>query len=194
MKATRMLLPALMAGATFFATDTFAQEESLGETNQILACFYECKDGPRPDDWVEVTSLLLINAANRPMTATVALLDGNENMIAWFDDDLSPGDLDEVNICRTLQASGIAPPPAGMIEVVIEDPNGIGGTYGWVKNVVGKFFKVVNEPLDGRVTGVGKTECRVVPGSVITGAEVRADIQAQSPPQIPPILIEQTDP
>ncbi len=107
---------------------------------------------------------------------------------------MSPEDLDEISICQNLCAGGIVPPSAGLIEVVIDDPTGVGGTYGWVKNFVGKFFKTVDEPFSGRVEGIGKTECRVVPPSVTTAAEIQAKIAAQNPPVIPPVLIEGTNP
>lgn len=194
MKYTSLTLSAAMAIAVGFSTNALAQEESLGERSEVLSCFYECKDGPRPDYWVEVTSLMLVNPANRDMLATVVLLDGNENMIAYVEDDLSAEDLDEINICRTLEAANIVPPSAGMIEIALADPDDVGGTYGWVKNVVGKFFKTVDEPFDGRVTGIGKTECRVVPPSVTTPDEILDKIIVQNPPEIQPILIEGTAP
>lgn len=200
MKVKQLVLSLCLAGVAAagmtFSTTAFAQEESLGERGEVLACFYECKEGPLPDYWVEVTSLMLINAANRSMTANVILLDGNGSMIAIAATHMSPEDLDEINICRTFQAAGIFPPSAGMIEVVLTDPAGLPafGTYGWVKNVVGKFFKTVDEPFQGRVNGIGKTECRVVPPNVTTAAEIFAKLAEQNPPHIFPILIEGTDP
>lgn len=195
MKIKYLLLSALMAVLVLSSTAVVSQE-SDGERNTVLTCFYECKDGPLPTYWVKVTSLMLLNPANRGMTANIVMLDGNENMLAQATTQLSPEDIDEVNICRTLEAAGIVPPSAGMLEILIDDPTGsqVGGTYGWVKNVVGKFFKTVNEPFQGRVTGTGKTECRVVPPSVTTVAEIEAKLAVQNPPVLSPILIEGTDP
>jgi hypothetical protein len=169
--------------------------ESLGETGLVLVGFYECKDGPTPGTWAEVTSLMLTNASNRYISGTIVFLDGNQNIIAHSPIELSPEDLDEINVSRTLEAGGVPVPSAGMIEIILYDPDGgeVGGVYGWMKNVVGKFFKVVDEPFDGRVTGVGKTECRVVPPSVTTRAEIEGKILASGSPEIDAILIEGTD-
>jgi hypothetical protein len=38
----------------------------------------------------------------------------------------------------------------------------------FIKNLTGKFFKNVDEPFDGRVTSVAKTECRTVPDTLDT--------------------------
>jgi hypothetical protein len=194
MNGRRLLLSAAMAVLTLVSGSVVAQVESLGERSLVFTGFYECKDGPLPDYWLEVTSLMLVNPANRPMQAVVVLLNGNEQMIAVTETEMSSEDLDEINICRTLFAAGINPPPAGMIEIIVDDPHGgqVGGVYGWIKDFVGKFFKTVDEPFQGRVSGIGKTECRLVPPNVTTAGEIQQKLIAQNPPVIPPILIEGT--
>jgi hypothetical protein len=198
MKPMHITLPALTAACTtLFSAGILVQEasaESLGERNRVLTCFYECKDGPQPDYWVEVTSLMLVNPANRGMQADVVLFDGNQNILGVAQTALSAGDLDEINICRTLYANGLPVPPAGAIGIAVDDPQGTGGTYGWVKNVVGKFFKTVDEPFEGRVTGIGKTECRVVPESAATAADLQQKVAAQGAPVVAPLFIEDTGP
>ncbi len=58
----------------------------------------------------------------------------------------------------------------------------------------GKFFVNVDEPFDGRVTGIAKTECRGVPLSVTAPAEIQALFLAENPPFVSEILIEGTAP
>jgi len=173
--------------------------ESDGESSSVLACFYECKPGLQTTWWSEVTTLMLVNANSNlaaGITANLAILNGNEAIIAHGSTLLSPDDLDEVNICRTLQANGIAPPSAGVVEIALTDgasPTAAAvGAYAWVKNVVGKFFKTVDEPFAGVVNGVGKTGCRVVPPSIATASQVLDKIDQSPLAAINPILIEGT--
>jgi hypothetical protein len=132
-------------------------------------------------------------------------IDANEHCIAETLLDLSPLDLDALNVCHTLEAAGTAVPEAGLVELVIEDPtSGAGvapfeyagfaeGVYAWGKNVLGKFRVDNPEPFEGRVTGIGKYECRIVPQDTgIVGALVGACL-APPPTPIAPILVEQTD-
>jgi hypothetical protein len=74
MNGRRLLLSAAMAVLTLVSGSVVAQVESLGERSLVFTGFYECKDGPLPDYWLEVTSLMLVNPANRPMQAVVVLL------------------------------------------------------------------------------------------------------------------------
>ncbi len=166
---------------------------SQGEEPSVLACFYECKEGYRADWWQEVTTLMVMNpTAVEPLLPLFYVFDGNENMIAFFTIGLSKFDIDEVNLCRTLQGAGINPPSAGMIVATLLAGPDPFGPYVYIKNVIGKFFKTVDEPFAGRVTGIGKTECRVVPSSMVMPQNLLDEAAVQNPPVIPPILIEQT--
>ena len=191
MKSIRNLVVIGAAGLATMSANLQAQPvPTAGEISAVRLCFYECKDGARSDWWQEVTTLMVMN----PDAETIvhfAILDGNENFIARTAVNLSEDDLDELNVCRTLEAAGIVPPSAGMVEV-FSSVGGLDGYYVTVKNLIGKFFKTVDEPFDGRVVGVGKTECRVVPPTVTTGEEISAKLQAANPPTIAPILIEDT--
>jgi hypothetical protein len=60
-----------------------------------------------------------------------------------------------------------------------------------MKNVLGKFFKTVDEPFAGRATGIGKTECRVVPTGMVLSTRVFEDLSGA--PLVNPIVIENTD-
>ncbi len=167
--------------------------ETSGEFSQVFSCFYECKTDRRGSNWLEVTSLMLVNQTARiPLLAEIFFLDGNQRPIAQTRTDLSPLDLDEINVCETLEQGLAAPglgatPPAGVIEVVLSPT---GGAYGWVKDVVGKFKKGNVEPFDGTVNGIGKTECRLVGPNVTTPFELRQRLA--NAPAIDAILIEQT--
>ena len=100
----------------------FATTESSGEASEVFFCFYECKRKTvrGQDIWQEVTTLMLVNAnADISIFADMLFLDGNENIIAGADTLLSPEDLDEVNVCRTLEAAAIPVPQAGLIEFVL---------------------------------------------------------------------------
>ena len=179
-----------------------APSVSLGEASDVFFCFYECKPGPTVrdvDTWQEVTTLMLVNAnAEFNTFADMVFLDGNQTIIAAADTALSPADLDEINVCRTLQNIGVPVPSAGLVEVVFSgggflSGGGTGG-YGWVKNLLGKFFVNVDEPFDGRVTGIAKTQCRAIPPSVATPAQISAKFVASGVPIRGKILIEGTAP
>jgi len=171
--------------------------ESSGEVSPIFSCFYECKPNrfAPATIWREVTTLMLVNQSpNFPLRATMLILDGNENPLRQATTILSPQDLDEVNVCETLNAAGVAVPQAGVVEVLLTPTIGppVGGAYGWVKNVVGAFVRGQAEPFNGFVSAVGKTECRLVGPNVSTPAALQARI-ALAPPTAP-ILVEGTNP
>lgn len=59
----------------------------------VLSCFYECK--PRaPDSWQEVTTLMLANQSIKDIDAEIVFLDGNQNIIAQAQDNLSAEDVE----------------------------------------------------------------------------------------------------
>ncbi|MBI4514541.1 MAG: hypothetical protein HY699_01835 [Deltaproteobacteria bacterium] len=164
--------------------------ESSGEVSEVFSCFYECKKDPRSTDWLEITSLMLINqTADVTLTAEVLVINGNETPVGKFRTRLSPLDLDEINICATLDLSlgQNAVPPAGVIEVSLAPT---GGAYGWVKNLLGRFRRSDYEPFGAGqlATGVGKTECRLVGPNVTTARKLRAI----SAPVLQRVYIENT--
>lgn len=124
---------------------------------------------------------MLVNQSRIPLTARILFLDGNERPIARTSTGLSSMDLDEINVCETLNQKSptgqnvAAVPSAGVIEVILTSSGTTfprGGAYGWIKNISGKFKKSVVEPFDGTVTGIAKTECRLVGPNVITPGEI----------------------
>ena len=199
----RLLLSIGVAAATALGGQAAAQPvESEGEESTLQTCFYECKPGPVVrgiPTWQEVTTLMLVNLnpgnASSRRFGTLVILDGRANFIAGVPYDVGPLDFDEVNVCRTLEAAGIPAPQAGVIHV-ISDNLAFGATpYVWMKNLLGKFFTNVNEPFAGRVTGIAKTECRLVPVKV-GGSGIPLIISSQfdssGAPTIDPILVEGT--
>jgi hypothetical protein len=165
-----------------------------GEASQLLACFYECKEGPTTragPTFQELTTLMITNQSRIATTTELIFLDGNERPIGRSRLQLSSLDLDEMNVCHSLLRSGVTPPPAGLIEIVVpEAATGRIGVYAWVKNVTGKFFHEVPEPFEGRVTSVGKTQCAVVPTPDVNDPDTILSM-ADAPP-VEPILVERT--
>ncbi len=53
----------------------------------------------------------------------------------------------------------------------------------WVKNLLGRFFVERDEPFEGRVTGIAKTQCQIGPPS---------EPYILIPRPIPPVLVENT--
>lgn len=82
---------------------------------------------------------MLVNEnPEEPLIALVGVFDGNQNIVAQFRTHLSPLDLDEINICRTIELDGVVPPQAGVLEIVSLKEDGVtgeGGIYAWVKNL-----------------------------------------------------------
>jgi hypothetical protein len=96
-------------------------------------------------------------------------------------------------VAENLESGGLAPPPAGLIEILVSDPliGPADGVYAWGKNVLGKFRVDNPEPFEGRVTGIGKYECRVVPFEVRPEEAVANACAA--PIEVAAILVEETD-
>jgi len=117
-------------------------------------------------------------------------MDGNENPVAWTKTELSPLDLDEINVCASLDdGAGAAVPSAGVIEVILSPT---GGVYGWVKNVLGRFEQFEPDPFKGSPTGIAKTQCRVVGPNAATPRQIRQELDSKRVREIRPILIEGT--
>lgn len=189
----KKILSSVIIGLSFLGGQAVAQQAPLpqgsgGEVSPIQVCFYECKPvSGRTDAWQEVTTLMLTNQSPNLLVAQLTIMDGKQNPIARTNTLLSSLDLDEINICRTLRAAGIpAVLSAGLVEIEFISQGAYAplGGYAWIKNLVGKFFVTVDEPFQGMVTGIAKTECRVVPPEVSAGHP--------SAPEISPVLIENT--
>ena len=168
-----------------------------GTGHYILSCFYECKEPVttfyQSRTWQEVTTLVLVNQNDSDyVVADILFFDGKEKPIAYTKTDLSAFDVDELNVCETLNIKNVPViPSAGMIQVRLFDGSGYPLTppltnrvSGWVKNLLGKFTKGVGEPFSGTVSAIGKTECdpMLLPFLPLT-PEV---------PSVRPILIENT--
>jgi hypothetical protein len=179
--------------------------ESAGEASSVFSCFYECKMDSSQKNFLELTTLMLVNQSpTNTILAGILFVDGNEKDIAATLVVLSGQDLDEINVCETIPN----PPPAGVIEVVLFKvvPNPFGGVtfvpqtgaYGWIKDLVGQFTKGQPEPFPlgtagngGIVSSVGKTQCRLAPPSV-TNAQVVLKKLLSVRPFVLPKLIELT--
>ncbi len=191
----------VLLGAATQANAQFAPP-SGGEIGSFLKCFYECKPGPNVQGvatFQEITTLMLTNQSPDPRVADVFYFDGQEQCVAHSRIELSSVDLDELNVCHSLGLAGVVPPLAGLVEIIVTDAivGGPGdGVYAWGKNVLGKFRVDNPEPFAGRVTGIGKYECRVVPAEVRAEEAVNAKcIDSQGIPtfvEVTPLLVEET--
>lgn len=163
-------------------------------SRQVMACFYECKPAPSSPtspatSWIETTTLMVANemppigpvGAHIPThRAHLLYIDGNEKALLRTQTPLSGWDLDEVHVCRTLRANGAPVPPAGLVQIAIEPlPNtptfSPGHVDVWIKNLLGRFSfgkmgsddPAADDPfVTGRVSSLGKTECRDVPAEL----------------------------
>jgi hypothetical protein len=137
---------------------------------------------------------MIANESTEARHADVYYFNGREACLAHSSLELSSVDLDELNVCHSLLLGGVMPPLAGLIEIVVTDPadgTPADGVYAWGKNVLGKFRHDNPEPFEGRVTGIGKYECRLVPYEVQPHMAVAAKCTA--PAEVPAILVEETD-
>ena len=171
-----------------------SKPESRGEFSTVFSCFYECKwerEGKQMGLWQQITTLMLVNpSARQTVQADILFTDGNENPVAWTKTELSPLDLDEINVCASLDdGAGAAVPSAGVIEVILSPT---GGVYGWVKNVLGHFERFEPDPFKGSPTGIAKTQCRVVGPNAATPRQIRQELDSKRVREIRPILIEGT--
>ncbi len=161
---------------------------SLGERSSVLSSPFECKDAYRSTTrWRLVTTLGLGNESpDRSMYAQLVFLNDNEDIIATGLTYLSEQDLDEVNVCATLEQAGIVVPQAGVVEVLVSDfENALDdyGVYSYIKNVLGVFHRSLSEPFEGRtVRDIAKSDCRVAPPPVTTRAGVLSLVNSADPP------------
>jgi hypothetical protein len=189
----------LVCAAATQANAQFAPA-SGGETSAFVKCFYECKEGPLVQGmptFQEITTHMIANESPADRFADIYYFNGREECVAHSDLELSSVDLDELNVCHSLLLGGVPPPPAGLIEIIVRTGPGpadplADGVYAWGKNVLGKFRYDNPEPFEGRVTGIGKYECRLVPYDV--GMEQAVTNKCPVPPyEVLPILVEETD-
>lgn len=201
MRMHRARIGILVATAIGFALPGFAQTTTYapsgGVSSPILTCPFECKPGAVVQGeatFDEITTLQLANHGQVTRPARVLIFDGRSIAVAVTEVSLAPRDLDEINICHTLTAASISPPPAGLIEVVLPDElgaTGPSGLVGWVKMLNGKFFANVPEPFSGRVDANGRAECQAAPvPSVASTTSVLA--AAASAPVVTATLVEST--
>ena len=177
----------LLVASTFLAaiSSSHMANAQTATPPEVLACFYECKptktsSGVVPTSWMETTTLMVANG-NPPVmnsagghlvthVAHLLFVDGNEKEILHTRTALTGWDLDEVHVCRTLNKNGIAPPPAGLVQIAIDSVTTteyFGGIDVWIKNLLGKFPYQANEPfVSGTVTSLGKTNCTMMPPEV----------------------------
>jgi hypothetical protein len=183
---------------------------SSGEVGTFVTCFYECKPGPDVDTgstpvgtYQELTTLMITQQTNTNRCGRAFYFDGHENVLAMSNIPLSPFDLDELNVCHTLDNPLVpgGPPEAGLVVFAFTDPatppappypfGPSTGGYVWGKNVIGKFRKDNPEPFQGRADAVGKYECRVVPASLFGTTQIQT--KSAGKPLIVPLLVEQTN-
>ena len=170
---------------------------SSGERTQVHACFYQCKPGPTvrgTPTWQETTTFIvgrLDPVAQVSSTYFIHYLDGDRNIIARSGSNgLLSFDMDEVHVCRTLEAAGITPPEAGLAIMT----SGSLSHYWWAKNLLGKFFVTQDEPFAGRVSGVAKFNCFAVPPNVVDQFDVSDRFFASGAPSISQVVVEGTAP
>lgn len=164
--------------------------EIRAQTYPMLSCFYECKDKEhRRGAWGEVTTLTLVNQSNSAVVANILFFDGNQNCIATAQNYLHWVDLDEINVCETLNKGGIEPPRAGVIQVRLGESGGWDPTLvsGWVNYFIGTFKKGKPEPFAGTIGSTAKINC-----------EFKNSVWSPGYPPCPsiylsPILIEDTE-
>lgn len=216
---TRITLSA--TAVSVFALGLVVTPSSYAQTTsgrQVMACFYECKPAPSSPtfpatSWIETTTLMVANemppvgpvGAHIPThRAHLLYVDGNEKALLRTETLLSGWDLDEVHVCRTLRANGAPVPPAGLVQIAIEPLttglNTPGHVDVWIKNLLGKFSfgKLGSDDISaddpfvtGRVSSLGKTECRDVPPQLSDRA---FDAIVTHPVQIgKTVLIEKTE-
>jgi len=110
------------AGSVILSGGALAQQApvaSIGEVqNNIVACFYECRNGTDPSWWQEVTTLMMAKAGSDEGPVRLWFLDGQSQFLARSELGVGIRDVDELNVCRTLQKASINPPATGMVLIV----------------------------------------------------------------------------
>ncbi len=134
--------------------------ETKAQTYPMLSCFYECRGNPFY--WSQVSTLTLVNQSNSAAWANVLLFDSNQNCIATVNNYLHWVDLDEINLCETLNKGKIEPPHNGVIQVRLGEFGGWDPTLvsGWVNNFVGIFPKGIPDPFAGVIQSTSKISCK----------------------------------
>jgi hypothetical protein len=169
----------------------------------VYSIFYDCIDGPITSGgpiWLETTNLILTNSAPGAADATLVFYDAAGNVVAYANTPLTGRDLDEVNVCRSLKAAGLASPPKGHMIVFITitpPPIDIWLAIGawdfncWIVEYFGKFFQNVNEPYKGRVEAFAKTTCM---STLIDIAVILAEVAQANAPEINLVFLNDSAP
>lgn len=179
---------------------------STAQAQSVLTCFYECKPLPTGDGLQEVTTLMVTNSAGvGDRFANVVFVDGNEQVLAKTRFRLSPRDVDELNVCATLQVGIGFAPSAGLIQVatsldpVGNNPDNSEAVDTWMKNLLGRFRSadpdqpVTFEPFQsGRVTGIAKTQCERQLNNLVNSETLVNDPEVVNAQGVEAILIERT--
>ena len=184
---------------------------STALAQSVLTCFYECKPLPTGSGFQEVTTLMVTNSAS-PIAgavtdrfANVIFVDGNEKVLAKTRLRLSPRDVDELNVCATLEIGIGFAPSAGLIQIatsldpVGNSPDNTEAVDTWMKNLLGRFRPAspddpsTFEPFQsGRVTGIAKTQCERQFDNLVNSEILVNDPEAAEAPSVEAILIERT--
>lgn len=156
--------------------------ESAGERGTVLSCTLECQGAFLYQGWTSISTLSVVNPGNEPVAAGIAVIDGNQNMIAQSRIRLDPNGLDELHLCKTLADGGVAPPAVGLVYLFLPTPDS--AVYGWVKDAVGRFLAQAARPFMLRPSSIAKSERRMVPPSVNTAVGIQDQIPDSPPPSV----------
>jgi len=184
---------------------------STALAQSVLTCFYECKPLPTGSGFQEVTTLMVTNSAPASATgasdrfANVVFVDGNERVLAKTQLKLSPRDVDELNVCATLEVGIGFAPSAGLIQVATSgdpkknSPDNTEAVDTWMKNLLGRFRPadpadpITFEPFQsGRVTSIAKTQCERQLDNLVNSESLVNDPEVREARPIEAILIERT--
>jgi hypothetical protein len=177
------------------STDALGAAVALStEEPSTFSAFFDCIDGPNTSagpTWVETANLLLTNSSGTDSLATGVFLDGNGNYIAQMPLDMAARDVDEINLCRTLDEAGVDVPLKGHMIVYRNVGSPTFDFNCWLVDYVGKFYHTVNEPSKGRVVGVGKTQCME---TNIDRDLIVAELNQLGVPVVSPIILNNSTP
>jgi hypothetical protein len=144
------------------------KKAEAGSNYAYLTCFYDCKQKFRDERyWLELTTLVMLNRGSE-REYKMLFFDGNQNAIAKSYIHLSDNDLDEMNVCATLDQAareGIIDevPATGFISLKLNkwyySDNSL--VSAWIKDITGYFRKTEFEVAQSTsaASGIGKTQC-----------------------------------
>ncbi|MCL5024583.1 MAG: hypothetical protein M1497_14710 [Nitrospirae bacterium] len=187
----------IAAGIAAAAGNHTTQISECRLCHQFFSCFYDCRGAAgtaATTSWTEVTDLVL---TNNPFDdygvntyADIFFYDGRENPVGLTRTILSPGDVDEIYICKTLYAGKLSVPLVGHMVVMTSNDYEPPASAAYLKDLLGAFPRSGSDPYYGQISAMSKTACQEIQPLLFMGI---FQTEVDGPSCVEPVFVQATD-